>query len=145
VVIVDYSHTADAFERVLTTCRELGPERVTVVFGCGGDRDRSKRPLIGAVAERLADRCIITTDNPRTEAVEDIVAGIRSGMSGAGDVTVELDRAAAIAAAIAAAGPRDLVAVLGKGHEQYQIIGDTRTPWSDRKEAERALENWGKQ
>jgi UDP-N-acetylmuramoyl-L-alanyl-D-glutamate--2,6-diaminopimelate ligase len=145
VVIVDYSHTADAFERVLTTCRELGPDRITVVFGCGGDRDRSKRPLIGAVAERLADRCIITTDNPRTEIVEDIVAGIKSGMSGAGNVTVELDRAAAIATAVADAGARDLVALLGKGHEPYQIIGTTRTPWSDRREAEHALENWGKQ
>jgi UDP-N-acetylmuramoyl-L-alanyl-D-glutamate--2,6-diaminopimelate ligase len=143
VVIVDYSHTPDAMERVLSTCRELGPDRLTAVFGCGGDRDRTKRPLMGEVAARLADRCFLTTDNPRSERVESIVDDIRVGMAGGtAQVTVELDRARAIAAAVAASGPRDVVALLGKGHESYQIIGRERLPFSDRAEAERALDKW---
>jgi len=142
VVIVDYSHTPDAMERVLTTCRELGPHTLSVVFGCGGDRDRTKRPLMGAVASRLADRCYLTTDNPRSERVEDIIDDIRAGMEGRATLTIERDRAAAIARAIAASGPHDVVALLGKGHESYQIIGRDRLPFSDRAEAERALERW---
>lgn len=142
-VIVDYSHTADAMERVLSTCRDLGPDRLTTVFGCGGDRDRSKRPLMGGVAERLSDRCFLTTDNPRSEKVEDIVADILSGMSG-GDVEVELDRGRAIARAIASSGPGDVVALLGKGHEPYQIVGTERLPFDERSEAEAALRAWRK-
>jgi UDP-N-acetylmuramoyl-L-alanyl-D-glutamate--2,6-diaminopimelate ligase len=142
-VIIDYSHTADAMERVLSTCRELEPDRLTTVFGCGGDRDRSKRPLMGGVAERLSDRCFLTTDNPRSERVEDIVADILSGMSGGG-AEVELDRARAIARAIASSGPGDVVALLGKGHEPYQIVGTERLPFDERSEAEAALRAWRK-
>lgn len=142
VVVVDYSHTPDAFERVLTMCRELDPDRLTVVFGCGGDRDREKRPLMGGIAQRLCDRCIVTTDNPRNEPVADIVAAILSGMDTRDNVTVELDRATAVAAAVAQAGPRDIVALLGKGHERYQIVGADKLPFSDHDEARKALENW---
>jgi UDP-N-acetylmuramoyl-L-alanyl-D-glutamate--2,6-diaminopimelate ligase len=142
LVILDYSHTQDAFERVLATCRQLGPGRLTVVFGCGGDRDREKRPLIGRVAQRLCDRCIVTTDNPRTEAVGDIVDDILSGMPRSDNVVVELDRAAAIASAVATSGERDIVALLGKGHERYQQVGGDRLPFSDYDEALKALEKW---
>lgn len=143
VVVIDYSHTPDAVERVLATCRALGAKKLFAVFGCGGDRDRSKRPLIGKAVQRQSDACIITTDNPRNEPVEAIIADILDGMDrDAGDYTVELDRAAAIAQAIAAAGAGDVVALLGKGHEGYQIIGDERHPFSDRAEAERALAAW---
>jgi len=144
-VIIDYSHTADAMERVLSTCRDLGPDRLTTVFGCGGDRDHSKRPLMGGVAERLSDRVLLTTDNPRSERVEDIVADIRSGMTGGGGVVeVELDRTSAIARAIASSEPGDVVALLGKGHEPYQIVGTERRPFDERSEAEAALRAWRK-
>jgi hypothetical protein len=115
VVVIDYAHTPDGFERVLDTCRSLRPQRLVTVFGCGGDRDRTKRPIMGGIAQRMSDRCYLTTDNPRTERVEDIITGILRGMSG-GDVVIELDREKAIHAAIAESRPGDLVALLGK-HE----------------------------
>ena len=142
VVVVDYAHTPDGFERVLATCRHLKPRRLVVVFGCGGDRDRSKRPLMGRIAQRVCDRCYLTTDNPRHERVETIVADILTGMRRSDDVVVELDRAKAIHSAIAECGPGDMVAILGKGHEDYQLMGGDKQPWSDRKQAEEELAQW---
>lgn len=141
-VIIDYAHTTDAFEAVLEMCRDLGARRVTTVFGCGGDRDRDKRPAMGAAAQRHSDAVVITTDNPRTEAIERIVLDIRAGMKPGGGTVVELDRATAIREAIAAAKPGDVVALLGKGHEDYQLVGTKKLPFSDRVEAEGALAAW---
>jgi UDP-N-acetylmuramoyl-L-alanyl-D-glutamate--2,6-diaminopimelate ligase len=142
VVVVDYAHTPDGFERVLGTCRGLKPRRMVVVFGCGGDRDKSKRPVMGEIAARVCDRVILTTDNPRSERVEAIIDDIRAGIDRTRDVVVELDRARAIHSAIAQSRPGDLVALLGKGHEDYQIVGSEKHPFSDRKQAEEALAAW---
>lgn len=143
VVILDYSHTPDSMQQVLRTCRGLTPGRLTVVFGCGGDRDRTKRPEMGRIAQSESDFVFITTDNPRTESVEGIVEDILSGMDrSADDYRVELDRSRAIAEAIASSRARDIVALLGKGAENYQIIGADRLPFSDREEAEGALRSW---
>ena len=117
-VLVDYAHTPDSLENVLTAARELTAGRVLVVFGCGGDRDRSKRPLMGAIATRLADRVIVTSDNPRSEDPDAIIAEILTGAGN--DVPHIADRKAAIAEALAAASPGDIVVVAGKGHEQGQ-------------------------
>ena len=142
VVVVDYAHTPDGFERVLATCRGLQPQRLVTVFGCGGDRDASKRPIMGAIAARASDRVVLTTDNPRSERVEAIIEEIRGGIDRACDVVVELDRARAIRTAIAESRAGDLVALLGKGHEDYQIIGNEKLPFSDREQAEGALATW---
>ena len=142
VVVVDYAHTPDGFERVLATCRGLRPRRLVTVFGCGGDRDAAKRPVMGGIAARASDRVYLTTDNPRSEKVEDIINDIRAGIPQGTDVVIELDRADAIHTAIAESGPGDLVALLGKGHEDYQIIGMRTLPFSDREEAEEALASW---
>jgi len=143
VVIIDYSHTPDSMERVLRTCRELEPGRLVTVFGCGGDRDSSKRPLMGRVAQKISDHVYVTMDNPRTERVETIIADILSGVdASAGGVEVETDRGAAIHRAIDRAGADDVVALLGKGIEEYQIVGDERVPFSDRNEAGDALAHW---
>ena len=138
-VLVDYAHTPDGLENALAACRPFTTGRLICVFGCGGDRDRSKRPLMGAIAARLADVVVVTSDNPRTEdpghILEDVVAGIPAE-SGA---RVEPDRAVAIALAIAAAGPDDLVLIAGKGHEDYQILGTEKVHFDDREEARRCL------
>jgi UDP-N-acetylmuramoyl-L-alanyl-D-glutamate--2,6-diaminopimelate ligase len=141
VVVIDYAHTPDGFERVLGTCRALGPKRIITVFGCGGDRDKTKRPVMGELAQRLSERVYLTTDNPRSERVADIVADIRRGMQHE-NVVVELDRARAIHAAINESEPGDLVALLGKGVEEYQVIGAEKLPWSDRRAAEEGLAQW---
>jgi len=142
VIVIDYAHTPDGFERVLETCRGLNPRRLVAVFGCGGDRDRAKRPVMGGLAAHFCDRVYLTTDNPRSEKADAIVAEIMSGVQDPSRVVVELDRARAIRAAVAQAGPDDLVALLGKGHEEYQIIGDRRIPYSERAQAEEALAQW---
>jgi len=141
VVVIDYAHTPDGFERVLGTCQSLKPKRIITVFGCGGDRDRSKRPIMGGIAQRVSNRVYLTTDNPRSERVEDIIADIRGGMREE-NVVVELDRARAVHAAIHECRPGELVALLGKGHEDYQIIGAEKLPWSDRRAAEEGLAQW---
>ncbi len=141
VVVVDYAHTPDGFERVLATCRGLNPKRLVAVFGCGGDRDKSKRPVMGAIAARVCDRVFLTTDNPRSERAEAIIDDIRAGIDG-GDVVVELDRARAIRAAVQESRRGDLIALLGKGAEEYQIIGTAKHPWSDRDQAGEALASW---
>jgi UDP-N-acetylmuramyl-tripeptide synthetase len=137
LVIVDYAHTPDALEKILGSLREHTRGRLVCVFGCGGDRDRGKRPLMGAIAERLADAVILTDDNPRTEAPQQIIDDIRGGMQR--DVRVVRERAQAIAAALAAAGADDIVLVAGKGHEDYQQIGATRLPYSDRAQVRQLL------
>lgn len=136
--IVDYAHTPDALENVLRTARDLTHKRVLVVFGCGGDRDRGKRPLMGEVAARFADRSYVTSDNPRTEDPQAIVEQIAAGM-GSSDTRIVVDRAAAIHAAIDDAQPGDVVVIAGKGHEAYQIVGTQTLPFDDVEVARAAL------
>lgn len=137
-VVVDYAHTPDALERALLACRALNPTALWCVFGCGGDRDRTKRPLMGGIAARLADQVIVTNDNPRTEAPEVIAGEIVAGI-GARAHRVELDRRAAIQYAVAHARANDLVLIAGKGHEDYQIFGRQKVHFDDRQEAVHAL------
>jgi len=129
-VIVDYAHTPDALDKALQAVREHARGAVWCVFGCGGDRDRGKRPLMGLVAERLADHVVITDDNPRHERPGDIAADILAGMQQ--PVAVIHDRATAIAHAVSRAGPGDVVLVAGKGHESTQQVGDAVRAFSDR-------------
>jgi UDP-N-acetylmuramoyl-L-alanyl-D-glutamate--2,6-diaminopimelate ligase len=129
-VLVDYAHTPDSLENVLRAARGLTDGRLHVVFGCGGDRDRGKRPMMGEIAKRLADRVIVTSDNPRSEDPEAIIDEILAG-SGA-DVEHDADRRSAIAAAIASAGSGDVVVIAGKGHEQGQeFVGGRKVPFDD--------------
>ncbi len=137
LAVVDYAHTHDALAAVLNTCRELTDGRLLVVFGCGGDRDRGKRPLMGAVAATHADVAWITSDNPRSENPDAICAEIAAGFDSAREPRarsreVIVDRRTAIAAALAAAGPRDVVVIAGKGHEDYQLVGGQRLHLDDR-------------
>ena len=129
-VVVDYAHTPDALARTLETARSLCRGALVVVFGAGGDRDRAKRAPMGAAAA-IADRVVLTSDNPRDEDPAAIAAAIRSGLSGHRDTEVELDRATAIAGAIERAAPDDVVVIAGKGHERDQAVGDARRPFSD--------------
>ncbi len=138
-VVVDYAHTPDALARALAACREHATGRVLCVFGCGGDRDRGKRPQMGAIAARGADRAWVTNDNPRSEDPAAIAAEILAGAPGGG-LEVVLDRREAIAAAVRAARAGDVVLVAGKGHETTQTIGGTVSPFDDRVEARAALE-----
>ncbi len=130
-IYVDYAHTPDAIESALRALRPHCRGKLWCVFGCGGDRDRGKRPLMGRLAERLADKIVITSDNPRTENPASIIDDIVAGLSRADDAIVIEERAAAIAFAIANAGAADAILVAGKGHENYQEIGGRRLPFSD--------------
>ena len=132
VVIVDYAHTPDALEHVLKAAREHCTGKLWCVFGCGGDRDQGKRPLMGEAAVTLSDHVIVTDDNPRHEDPKKIVNGILSGMENREHVSIEHDRAMAIRNAIEQADKNDLVLIAGKGHEDYQIIGDEKRSFSDR-------------
>lgn len=134
LAVVDYAHTPNAVEQVLKSLREHARGRLWCVFGCGGDRDPGKRPLMGAHAERYADRVIVTSDNPRTENPDGIVRDILAGMHRPQDAVGLGDRRQAIHYALAAAEPGDVVAILGKGHEDYQLLGTERIPFSDREE-----------
>jgi len=137
-VIVDYAHKPDALEKVLRASRELADgNRVIVVVGAGGDRDRGKRPLMGRIAADLADVAVVTSDNPRSEDPEAIVAEIVAGVER--PVEVELDRAAAIRRAVALAQPGDVVLIAGKGAEQGQELADRTIPFDDREAAKDAL------
>ena len=136
-VIVDYSHTPDSLENVLRAARELTQRRVICVFGCGGDRDRGKRPIMGRIASELADVAIVTSDNPRSEEPQAIIDEILAGIVGA--VEVEPDRRAAIEHAVATAEAGDVVVIAGKGHEQGQEFADRKIPFDDREVAREAL------
>ena len=136
-VVVDYAHTDDALRNLLETARPLAQARVITVFGCGGERDRSKRPLMGAVADRWSDVIVVTSDNPRTEDPGRIIDEIRRGLSagtrsdGGHRLLTIVDRGEAIARAIELARPGDLVLIAGKGHEKYQVIGERVLPFDD--------------
>jgi len=140
LVVVDYAHTPDALEKVLATLREQKPGKLICVFGCGGDRDTGKRPLMGAVAARLADAVIVTSDNPRSEDPASIIKQVVHGMDKA--YLTEPDRALAIRQAVQSARKGDIVLVAGKGHEDYQEIAGVKTPFSDAEVAIAALNNY---
>jgi UDP-N-acetylmuramoyl-L-alanyl-D-glutamate--2,6-diaminopimelate ligase len=144
VVAVDYAHKPDALRRVLESARRLGPRRVIAVFGCGGDRDRAKRPVMGRIATELSDFAIVTSDNPRSEdpgaIIGEILAGVRAVDPDGARHVVEVDRARAIARAVAVAGRGDLVLIAGKGHEPYQLVAGRRLDFDDRLVARAALD-----
>ena len=140
-VVVDYAHTPDALERLIRAAREVTPGRIITVFGCGGDRDRGKRPIMGALGASLSDLCFATSDNPRTERPEAILDEVLAGVRPAdrGRVRRVADRRAALRSAVRAARRGDSVLLAGKGHEDYQIVGTARHPFDDRVEAKAAL------
>jgi UDP-N-acetylmuramoyl-L-alanyl-D-glutamate--2,6-diaminopimelate ligase len=131
LVIVDYSHTPDALEKALQALKPHCEGRLICVFGCGGDRDRTKRPLMAAIAERYADQVIVTDDNPRTEDPAQIVADIMRGFTSPTKIIVQHDRSKAINNSIQYATRGDCVLIAGKGAETYQQIGDIKIPFSD--------------
>jgi UDP-N-acetylmuramyl-tripeptide synthetase len=138
LVVVDYAHTPDALEKVLAALREQTRGKLICVFGCGGNRDKGKRPLMGAAASNLADRVVVTSDNPRNEDPQDIISEVLEGMSG--NYETEPDRAAAIDLALQDAQAGDIVLIAGKGHEDYQEIAGVKYPFDDREVAKRVLE-----
>jgi UDP-N-acetylmuramoyl-L-alanyl-D-glutamate--2,6-diaminopimelate ligase len=144
VVVVDYAHTDDALRNVISMARGLRPKRVVTLFGCGGDRDRTKRPIMGQVAAELSDLVVLTSDNPRSEdpldIMNDVLVGIRRKDT---PCLVELDRAAAIRRAIEEARPGDILILAGKGHETYQIVKDRTIPFDDREVAREVLRGFG--
>jgi UDP-N-acetylmuramoyl-L-alanyl-D-glutamate--2,6-diaminopimelate ligase len=143
LVIVDYAHTPDALRKALFAARAHRERRLTVVFGCGGDRDPGKRPMMGAIAAELADAVVLTDDNPRTESPRAILEGIAAGIPAGMRYTIESDREAAIRGAVLDASPRDVVLVAGKGHEDYQIYGQERRAFSDQNVVSAALARHG--
>lgn len=142
-VVIDYAHTPDGLENVLSTAREVAEGKVITVFGCGGDRDRTKRPLMGEIAARLSSLAVVTSDNPRSENPLTIINDILVGVQKAPEAVylVIPDRREAIERAIGAAGPGDVVVIAGKGHEDYQIVGERRLHFDDRETAAAVLDN----
>ncbi len=138
-VIVDYAHTPDAVTQLLRAARDVARGEVTTVIGCGGDRDRSKRPLMATAASEGSDLVVLTSDNPRTEDPAAILADMRAGLKPGVEALEILDRREAIFEAVRRAAPGDLVVIAGKGHEDYQIIGRTKHPMDDRVMAREAL------
>jgi len=130
-VLRDYAHTPDALERALRTLRPLTPGRLIVVFGCGGDRDRGKRPIMGQLAAELADLPVVTSDNPRTEDPDAIIDDVERGMGSVPRLRFA-DRRVAIAAALGEARTGDTLLLAGKGHETYQVIGTEKQPFDER-------------
>ncbi|NET54111.1 MAG: UDP-N-acetylmuramoyl-L-alanyl-D-glutamate--2,6-diaminopimelate ligase, partial [Merismopedia sp. SIO2A8] len=138
-VIVDYAHTPDSLENLLKAARPFIPGRMICVFGCGGDRDRTKRPKMGAIAAQLSDWAIVTSDNPRTEEPSQILQDVVNGIPNTVKALVMGDRAEAIRTAILDANPGDTVLIAGKGHEDYQILGTEKIHFDDREQARLAL------
>ncbi|MEO1672227.1 MAG: cyanophycin synthetase, partial [Cyanobacteria bacterium J06631_2] len=138
-VIVDYAHTPDSLENLLKASRPFISGKMICVFGCGGDRDRTKRPLMGKIAAQLADVAVVTSDNPRTENPEQILKDVVAGIPDTVEPIVIGDRAKAIATAIKNAQPGDGVLIAGKGHEDYQILGTEKIHFDDREQARLAL------
>jgi UDP-N-acetylmuramoyl-L-alanyl-D-glutamate--2,6-diaminopimelate ligase len=138
-VVVDYAHTPDALKNALAALRQHYKGNIWCVFGCGGDRDKGKRPLMAEIAEKHANNLIITDDNPRTEASDAIITQILSGLSSNAEAVVESDRALAIDYAITHADEQDVVLIAGKGHEEYQDVGGNRMVFSDVKQARVSL------
>ncbi|MEG0199581.1 MAG: cyanophycin synthetase, partial [Comamonas sp.] len=142
LVAVDYAHTPDALEKALRALQPAAQQRggkLWCVFGCGGDRDNTKRPLMGQAAQTYADCVLVTSDNPRSEVPDRIIDQILAGMQPGENLLVQADRAAAIAQALAHADARDVVLIAGKGHEDYQETNGVRQPFSDMAEAQKAL------
>jgi UDP-N-acetylmuramoyl-L-alanyl-D-glutamate--2,6-diaminopimelate ligase len=142
-VVVDYSHKPDALAGVLGAARDLARERVICVFGCGGDRDRGKRPLMGRIASELSDVAVVTSDNPRSEEPREIIEEILAGVDGDAEVEVDVDRRAAIGRAIGLAAEGDVVVIAGKGHEATQEVRGALLPFDDREVAREALRRLG--
>jgi UDP-N-acetylmuramyl-tripeptide synthetase len=143
IIAVDYAHTPDALDKALQALRPLAQQRggkLWCVFGCGGDRDPTKRPLMAAVVEKNADRVVVTSDNPRSEKPENIISQILLGLSHNECVQVQADRALAIAETVRAAAPEDVVLLAGKGHEDYQEVAGAKHPFSDKVHAQAALD-----
>ncbi len=138
-VIVDYAHTPDSLDNLLKATRHFVSGKLICVFGCGGDRDRTKRPLMGGIAARLADVAVVTSDNPRTEEPQQILKDVVAGIPAEANVVVEADRAVAIRQAILSAAPGDGVLIAGKGHEDYQILGTEKIHFDDREQSREAL------
>jgi UDP-N-acetylmuramoyl-L-alanyl-D-glutamate--2,6-diaminopimelate ligase len=138
-VIVDYAHTPDSLENLLKAARPFIQGKMICVFGCGGDRDRTKRPLMGQIAAELADLAVVTSDNPRTEDPSRILQDILAGIPQSVEPIVISDRAQAIRTAIENAKPGDGVLIAGKGHEDYQILGTEKIHFDDREQAREAL------
>ena len=143
MVVVDYAHTPDALAQVLAVLREHRPRRLITLFGCGGERDRGKRPAMGEVAERLSDLVILTDDNPRGEDGAGIVQDILAGLQAPDRVRVERNRGRAIRYGVCVAAPGDILLVAGKGHETVQRVGDLELPFSDRAQVTQALNERG--
>ena len=139
-VLVDYAHTPDGLSSALNACRPFADGKLICVFGCGGDRDRGKRPQMAAIAAELADAVVVTSDNPRTEDPQQILNDVVEGIPSDTALTVMLDRAEAIAGAIKNADAQDLVLIAGKGHEDYQILGTQKVHFDDREQALKALQ-----
>ncbi|KGG33752.1 UDP-N-acetylmuramoylalanyl-D-glutamate--2,6- diaminopimelate ligase [Prochlorococcus marinus str. SS51] len=139
VVLVDYAHTPDGLKNALIALRSFGSGRLFCVFGCGGDRDRSKRPLMGAIASKFADHVTLTSDNPRTEDPQQILNDVLPGIATETELIIEIDRANAIQMAIMKALPGDIVLIAGKGHENYQILGLETIEFDDREIAKKIL------
>jgi UDP-N-acetylmuramoyl-L-alanyl-D-glutamate--2,6-diaminopimelate ligase len=130
-IFIDYAHTPDALEKVSVALKSMGFKRLVTVFGCGGDRDAGKRPLMGEAVARHADVAVVTSDNPRTEDPDSIIDQIVPGLASARQVLREVDRRKAIALAVASMQPGDALLIAGKGHEDYQIIGTEKRHFSD--------------
>jgi UDP-N-acetylmuramoyl-L-alanyl-D-glutamate--2,6-diaminopimelate ligase len=142
-VFVDYAHTPDALEKLLQSVKKHNPQSISLVFGCGGNRDTGKRPIMGQIASQLADKVIVTDDNPRFEAGDDIVSDILIGCQ-SNEVKVIRGRALAIQTAILQADKKDCVVIAGKGHEDYQEHKGVKMPFSDQAVVKQALKMWGK-
>jgi UDP-N-acetylmuramoyl-L-alanyl-D-glutamate--2,6-diaminopimelate ligase len=142
MVVIDYAHTPDALAHALLALQPISRQRggrLWCIFGCGGDRDVSKRPQMGDIAARHADRVVVTSDNPRSEKPQTIISQILRGQTGRQSISVEPDRALAIAQSLAQAATEDVLLIAGKGHENYQEVAGQRLPFSDLEQASTAL------